>query len=237
MNTVSLFQPSPTHSGDGWSLYRQDAVEWLRSCASESIDLCVTDPAYESLEKHRAVGTTTRLKHSKASSNEWFPIFPNARYPELFRELHRVMKRDTHVYVMCDSETLFVIKSIAEAAGFRFWKPLIFDKRKIGMGYHYRSRYEFVAFFEKGHRNLNDRSIPDVLEVPSIRSKTAYPTEKPERLYEILIEQSSRPGETVLDAFCGSGAGGGAALKLGRRFIGLDVSDAAMVRSRERLGE
>ena len=38
-----------------------DAVEWLRGLPSESIDLVVTDPAYESLEKHRAVGTTTRL--------------------------------------------------------------------------------------------------------------------------------------------------------------------------------
>src|SRR4051812_1338 len=44
-----------------------DAVEWLRAQPAESIDLLVTDPAYESLEKHRAVGTTTRLKHSKGS--------------------------------------------------------------------------------------------------------------------------------------------------------------------------
>ena len=42
-------------------------------------------PAYESLEKHRAIGTTTRLKHSKSSSNDWFKIFPNARFGELFQ--------------------------------------------------------------------------------------------------------------------------------------------------------
>ena len=43
-----------------------DAVDWLRDQPAESLDLLITDPAYESLEKHRAVGTTTRLKHSKA---------------------------------------------------------------------------------------------------------------------------------------------------------------------------
>src|SRR3954462_15772536 len=68
-----------------------DAVEWLRAQRDESIDLIVTDPAYESLEKHRAIGTTTRLKHSKASSNDWFTVFPNARFGELFPEAYPVL--------------------------------------------------------------------------------------------------------------------------------------------------
>ncbi len=68
-----------------------DAVMWLRSLRPETFDLIVTDPAYESLEKHRAKGTTTRLKHSEASSNDWFPIFGNARFPDLFREFYRVL--------------------------------------------------------------------------------------------------------------------------------------------------
>jgi hypothetical protein len=49
-----------------------DAVEWLRALPDASVDLVVTDPAYESLEKHRAVGTTTRLKHSKAYAGSGF---------------------------------------------------------------------------------------------------------------------------------------------------------------------
>ena len=111
-----------------------DAVEWLRAQPAESIDLIVTDPAYESLEKHRAVGTTTRLKHSKASSNDWFTVFPNARFGELFAEAFRVLKRNTHLYLFCDAETMFVAKPEAEAAGFHFWKPLVWDKQAIGRG-------------------------------------------------------------------------------------------------------
>ena len=124
-----------------------DAVDWLRSMPSESVDLLVTDPAYESLEKHRAIGTTTRLKHSKASSNDWFQIFPNARFGELFHEAFRVLRRNTHFYLLCDAETMFVAKPMAEEAGVRFWKPLVWDKVTIGMGYHYRARYEFILFF------------------------------------------------------------------------------------------
>jgi DNA modification methylase len=111
-----------------FQLSRGDAVEWLRTLPGESIDLVVTDPPYESLEKHRAIGTTTRLKHSKASSNDWFEIFPNDRFEELFVEVHRVLKRNTHFYLYCDPETMFVAKPLAEKVGFKFWKPLIWDK-------------------------------------------------------------------------------------------------------------
>src|SRR5690242_3890913 len=145
-----------------------DAVDFLRALPPSSVDLLVTDPAYESLEKHRAVGTTTRLKRSKASSNEWFPIFPNVRFAELFREVYRVLRRDRHFYLFCDAETMFVAKPLAEAAGLKFWKPLVWDKRKIGMGYHYRARYELVLFFEKGKRRLRDLGTPDIIEVPRL---------------------------------------------------------------------
>jgi DNA modification methylase len=109
-------------------LAQQDAVAWLASLPSESVDLLITDPPYESLEKHRAVGTTTRLKVSAASSNPWFTVFPNARFGELFAEVARVLKRNAHFYLMCDPETAFIAKPIAEAAGFKFWKPLVWDK-------------------------------------------------------------------------------------------------------------
>jgi hypothetical protein len=49
---------------------------------------------------------------------------------------------------------MFVAKPIGEAAGFHFWKPLVWDKKAMGMGYHYRARYEFVLFFEKGKPKL-----------------------------------------------------------------------------------
>src|SRR5438067_11289376 len=107
---------------------KNDAIDWLRGLQDASVDLIITDPPYESLEKYRAIGTTTRLKHSKASSNDWFAIFPNARFPELFTEVYRVLRRDRHFYLYCDPETMFVAKPLAEAAGFKFWKPLIWDK-------------------------------------------------------------------------------------------------------------
>jgi len=212
-----------------------DAVDWLRAQPAESIDLLVTDPAYESLEKHRAVGTTTRLKHSKGSSNDWFTVFPNARFAELFAEAFRALKRNTHFYLYCDAETMFVAKPAAEAAGFKFWKPLVWDKKTIGMGYHYRARYEFILFFEKGKRRLNDLGIADVITAPRIHR--GYPAEKPPAVSEVLIGQSSLAGDVVADPFMGSGSVGVAALRLGRRFRGTDVNPEAVRLTADRLGQ
>lgn len=201
------------------SLCNQDAVEFLQDLKDNSVDLVTTDPAYESLEKHRAIGTTTRLKQ------DWFDIFPNSRFPELFQELYRVLKPNSHLYVMCDQETMFEIKPMGEAAGFKFWKPIVWDKVSIGMGYHYRCRYEFILFFEKGKRKLNNLGTPDVLAVNRVRG--GYPTEKPVELMEVLVAQSSQPGQLVVDPFMGAGSVGVAAYKLGRHFIGNDLSPKA----------
>src|SRR5215813_13449507 len=111
-----------------FQLTRGDAVAWLRTLPAGSVDLVIRDPPYESLEKHRAIGTTTRLKHSKASSNDWFSIFPNKRFPELFEQVFRVLKKDSHFYLFCDPETMFVAKPLAEQAGFKICKTMIWDK-------------------------------------------------------------------------------------------------------------
>lgn len=212
-----------------------DAVEWLRTLPAASVDLVVTDPAYESLEKYRAIGTTTRLKHSKASSNDWFQVFPNRRFPELLSEVYRVLRKNSHFYLFCDQETMFVVKPLAEEAGFKFWKPLVWDKMKIGMGYHYRARYELILFFEKGKRKLKDLSVPDIIQHPRIHR--GYPAEKPSEVSEILVRQSSEAGQLVIDPFMGSGSAGVAALRQGRRFHGNDICAEAVEVATGRLEE
>jgi len=223
--SLEVQAPSKLPAFKNWKLFREDATKWLKVIPTESIDLCITDPAYESLEKHRAIGTTTRLKKSDGSSNEWFDIFPNARLPEFFFELYRVMKKDTHVYLFSDVETMIIMRSLALSAGFTWWDPLVFDKVDIGMGYHYRKRYEMITFIEKGKRRLADLSVSNILTEKRIR--LGYPTEKPVGPIATLVRQSSEKGQIVIDPFFGSGSTGEAALELGRRFLGTDTAELA----------
>ncbi len=222
-------------AGETFVIQELDALAGLRSLPARSIDLLNFDLPYESLEKHRAHGTTTRLSHSKKSSNACFKVFKNELFGALFQECYRVLDNNRHMYCWCDDETSDLMKLAGQAAGFKCWKRLVWDKVHFGMGYHWRNQYEFILFFEKGKRRLNNLGVGDVLRVKRIKAKDAYPAEKPVELNETLILNSSAPGEVVCDPFCGSGSAGVAALKNGRRFIGFDTSPDAVALSRSRM--
>jgi DNA modification methylase len=71
----------------------------------------------------------------------------------------------------------------------------------------------------------------DVWEIESIQSQSkerlGYPTQKPEALLERIIKASSNPGDIVLDPMCGCGTAIAEAYKLGRRYMGIDISPVA----------
>lgn len=62
-----------------------------------------------------------------------------------------------------------------------------------------------------------------------------YPTQKPERLLERIVEASTNPGDLVFDCFMGSGTTQAVAIKLGRRFIGADINLGSIQTTTKRL--
>ena len=62
-----------------------------------------------------------------------------------------------------------------------------------------------------------------------------YPTQKPIALLERILNASSNPGDVVLDPFCGCGTTIDAAEKLGREWIGIDITQVAMTTIKKRL--
>jgi len=78
------------------------------------------------------------------------------------------------------------------------------------------------------------------VDIPSInpmaKERLGYPTQKPEALLKRIIEASSNPINIVLDPFCGCGTTLAVAKKLGRQFIGIDISRVACDVVRQRLG-
>lgn len=77
---------------------------------------------------------------------------------------------------------------------------------------------------------------PDIPPINSqARERLGYPTQKPLPLLERLIAASSKPGSTILDPFCGCGTSVEAAEKLGRHWIGIDVTHYAITLIERRL--
>jgi site-specific DNA-methyltransferase (adenine-specific) len=83
----------------------------------------------------------------------------------------------------------------------------------------------------------SDVPYTDVWDFPTVQFyKGKHPCEKPLALMEHVITASSRPGDVVLDPFCGSGATGVAARKLGRQFVGIERDAKWVEISRARVG-
>lgn len=197
-------------------LYEADAREFLANLPDGSVDLIVTDPPY-------------KFDRGDSRFREWFDeTIPDAEWPAIFREFHRVLDADSHAYVLGDYRVHLVFAEAAHAAGFRVRTPLVWDKCSPGLGGLWRSQYEMVGVFEKGRRRGNFKNRSNVLSVPRVVRR--YPTEKPVALLRQLIGQSSLRGESVLDPFCGSGSTGIASRDLGRRALLCDI-DAARARA------
>ena len=64
------------------------------------------------------------------------------------------------------------------------------------------------------------------------KERLGYPTQKPVALLERIIQASSNPGDVVLDPVCGCGTTIDAAEKLGRKWIGIDVTQLATCSSK-----
>ena len=77
------------------------------------------------------------------------------------------------------------------------------------------------------------------VDISQIRAKDAellgYPTQKPLALLERIINASSNPEDIVLDPFCGCGTAIAAAQKLGRRWIGIDITHLSIALQKYRL--
>lgn len=99
-----------------------------------------------------------------------------------------------------------------------------------------------IIYDEFTDRFLDSVWEEDVLNIgqTSVTRKTSsenlnYPTQKPKRILELIIEASSQPGDLVFDCFMGSGTTQSVAMKLGRRFIGADINLGAIQTTTKRL--
>ncbi len=103
----------------------------------------------------------------------------------------------------------------------------------------WRGAMQKVTFAPDGTRNPTQESgtspgvaMNDVSDIPIIapvsRERLGYPTQKPVALLERIIGASSNEGDVVLDPFCGCGTAVHAAQKMGRQWIGIDITHLAI---------
>jgi len=135
------------------------------------------------------------------------------------------------ISTLVDAETLGTLSTqekldFLDQHGFVYWTP--------------RGKYGGVGFPQYKRHLIGGVPVQDVItDIPPINSQAkerlGYDTQKPLALLERIISASSNPGDVVLDPFCGCGTTIHAAQKLGRQWIGIDVTYLAINLIKRRL--
>jgi site-specific DNA-methyltransferase (adenine-specific) len=224
-------------------VYNQDCLNIMKNIEDNSIDLIVTDPPYKVTSSGTAGNTGGMLKKSLFMSGKLFEhndIKPIQYIPEFFR----VLKKDAHCYIMTNHINLIEILNVATNCGFHFVKSLIWDKGNKIMGRYYMSQFEYILFFRKGsEKQINNCGTSDIFRIPNKKMSNCdddgnlHDTEKPIELMKILIENSTKEGELVLEPFAGIGSTILACIKSKRHFIGVEIDKKYYETILVRIGE
>lgn len=236
-------------------LINNDCLNELSLIKSESVDLLVTDPPYKTTARGNLGNSGGMLQKEINRKGKVFN-YNNIDCVKYAPEFYRILKDGSHCYVMTNHTNLIHmlnsftdLRTIEERErkvkpyGFHFIKCLIWNKGNKIMGQYYMSQFEYILFFRKGKGvKINNCGTSDILSIPNIKTKdnnnrNLHDTEKPVELMKILINNSSKENQTVIDPFMGIGSAGIASKELNRNFIGIEIDENYFNVAKERIGE
>lgn len=164
------------------------------------------------------------FKHNEIKFSDWLP------------DVYRVLKNDTHCYIMINPRNYMELQQEAEKVGFKFQQMIIWAKNNSTPNKYYLNSFEIILMLRKGRaKNINNMGTKNILFVPNIMGNKKHPTEKPEALMKILVENSTKAGDVVLDPFMGVGSTGLACKHNGRSFIGIEIDEKYYKIAEERI--
>lgn len=217
-----------------------DALDVLRDLPDNEVDIVVTDPPYGVNFESRRETDNPDYDTDKEPVLEYLS--------DVFAELERVCKANSHIYVFFPIDYICDIKALA-TEHFRVDEtPLIWVKNNHGPmtgGKSFKEmhahRYETIFLFrmDNGYeRKLNANVSPNVLEYPVPKGDDRWhDSQKPRELLKDIITNCTGSEEVVLDPFAGSGSTLLAAAESDRHFIGIEQDDSYESRFKRELGK
>lgn len=224
-------------------LYCGDCLEILPTLESGSVDAVVTDPPYGHNNNNGDLISRWEeaLGQGESKKEDCRPIAndgieANEIYRDCLPEFFRVLKPGCCCCCCCcgggGPDPQFARWSLWMDEVFQFKQMVVWDKGPMGMGWHYRRSYETVLVGEKPGAACHwfgDRKIENIIRPGSygirkiIPSANEHPCAKPVELYEHFIGLHTEHDDVVFDPFMGAGPCGVAAVKRGRKFIGIEI--------------
>lgn len=175
---------------------RAAASDLLGSLALRSFDVLLTDPPYQTVDRHGG-----------GHLRRWFR--GSLSWPQITRLLtmaRRRMRPGGIAMLVVNEAGLPQAQATVRQAGFSRLRVVVWDQRRPGLGAGLRHQVGYVVIgLQPGSRALSGRDLVSVAAVAP-GTKNRYPTEKPVGLgRELAAIAGVRRGDTVVDPFCGSG--------------------------------
>lgn len=235
-----------------WAVIHGDNRDVLPTLPDKSVTHVITDPPYEA-EAH-SLGRRQKAHdpNGKRDAAGWTHKIISAPLP--FPAITHIDRQMTGlaigrlacrwVAVFCQVEATQKWAADLESGGAGYVRTGIwvkpdgqpqFSGDRPGVG------YESIVFAHpKGRKKWNGGGRVGVFthnkqESADSRHGVEHPTRKPIALMLELVELFTDPGDIVLDPFCGSGTTGVACLRLGRRFIGVEMDSKYAALALDRL--
>jgi len=238
-----------------------DCVKIMQGLQDESVDCIFADPPYNL----QLGGDLHRPNNTKvdAVDNDW-DQFESLRVYDDFTEnwleaARDCLKPDGSIWVIGSYHNIFRLGYIMQNMGFWILNDIIWNKtnpmpnfrgRRFTNAHEtmiwaakskdskYYFNYDAMKSMNEDKQMRSDWSLPLCTggeRLKDAEGKKAHPTQKPESLLYRVLMSSTKPGETVLDPFFGSGTTGAVAKKLGRSFIGIERDKTYAAFARERI--
>ncbi len=173
---------------------------------------------------------------------------------EWLSRCQRALKPDGTIWISGTQHVIFSVGFALQQLGFKLLNDIAWEKPNpppnLSCRYftHSTETILWAAKNEKSRHTFNYAAMREAnagrqmksvwrMKVPSgaERRHGRHPTQKPLELIERCLLASTNPGDLVLDPFLGSGTTGVAAARLGRRFVGIEMSAAFLETARKRV--
>ena len=209
-----------------------DALEVMERL--DGVDAIITDPPYCSGAVSEASRTSAKgqgLRSETITKLGWFvgDNMGTAGLASLLRSMAfrglQIMNPEGSVLVFCDWRMIPTLAPTIESAGLRFQNLVVWDKGMMGLGAGFRAQHEMILHYTAGSPKYHDLGTSNVIRTARVTAADReHQTQKPIDLMETLVRVACPLGATVLDPFMGSGSTGVGAVRIGRRFIGIERS-------------
>lgn len=188
-----------------------DSLEVMDRMPEKVFDAVITDPPYGA-------------GYGKVAGDDSIETYLKA-----LPLIYKVLKSNTFFVSFC--YTLHVPEVIQEArkVGFQYrwigfnYYPNMFKQKPQPLGYN---RYDLFLVFSKGDAKKKGY-IKDVVHITMDKcnwKERGHPHQKPEKCIEKLLKATTNEEDIILDPFFGSGTLGIVAVKMHRRFVGIEIS-------------